>query len=173
MSHKVLHRSPLTPSYLRSVLDYDQHTGDFTWRVDRGGRGGLSKAGVRAGRINKGYLSIVVDRRTYAAHRLAFLWMLGRWPTDCVDHVDRRPDNNAWDNLREATVLQNGANMNPRSKKHPELPPGINRSGRKYQVGYGTNGYLGLFEYLEDALEARHIAMTTKGTYEFSPKDFP
>ncbi len=93
---------------VRELFDYDPETGVLTWRVDRPQR---IKAGMVAGsRDHKLYLRVKVNGVNYAAHRLIFLWMVGRWPTNDVDHEDLDKTNNRWKNLREATQAQNRQN---------------------------------------------------------------
>jgi hypothetical protein len=72
--------------------------------------------------VPKGYVQILLRTRLYLAHRLAFLWMTGKWPDEEVDHADGNPANNAWHNLRQASRSQNA--MNTRLK-------GDNTSGYK------------------------------------------
>ncbi|MBB5762191.1 hypothetical protein HNR01_001811 [Methylorubrum rhodesianum] len=92
---------------LRELLSYDPQTGLFAWRKSGTGR----RIGVPAGRLDAGgYRKIGINRRVYAAHHLAWLWMTGEWPKQEIDHADRNPDNNAWGNLRLATRQQNVAN---------------------------------------------------------------
>ena len=98
----------LTAERLREVLNYDPETGVFTRRI--------SSSRWRIGTIAGGsggddYLKIRVDGRRYRAHRLAFLYMLGRWPFTDADHIDCDKANNVWSNLREASTSQNLANM--------------------------------------------------------------
>lgn len=102
----------LTQSELKNWVTYDPETGLFYWRYQPqespqwNGRFG----GKVAGHKNKrGYIKIGINGKYYAAHRLAFLYMRGYMP-DYVDHKDTIPDNNAWDNLREATNSENVAN---------------------------------------------------------------
>lgn len=101
--------SDLTAERLREVLHYDPETGVFTrlLRTSQNMRVG-DVAGYTAPR---GYIVIGVDGRQHRAHRLAFLYMTGRWPHPEVDHRDGVIDNNRWANLREATRLQNGKNL--------------------------------------------------------------
>lgn len=53
---------------------------------------------------------IVIENRRYYAARLAWLYVKGVWPKNQVDHLDLDRDNNAFDNLREASNQANAAN---------------------------------------------------------------
>lgn len=98
----------LTQRRLRALLRYDPATGIFINKVDRAAR---SPAGSVAGSANaQGRVYIKVGDKLYQAHRLAFLYMTGRWPRGMVDHRDTDPSNNRWGNLRDATRSQNGMN---------------------------------------------------------------
>lgn len=102
-------RPPLTQARLKELLHYNPETGVFTWRIPRNCNN--ATAGSSAGSADQlGYVKIRVDRRLYKAHRLAFLYMLGEFPPDEVDHIDRDPSNNRWENLRSATRSENAAN---------------------------------------------------------------
>lgn len=93
---------------LRHVLDYNPDTGIFRWKHPTSKK---FKAGDVAGTAHtKGYVSIVVDRKAYLAHRLAWLWMTGGWPEDQLDHRDLDRSNNAFANLRVAGACGNQAN---------------------------------------------------------------
>lgn len=103
---------------LRAALSYDPETGLFTWK-DTGRRGRGSKqerigkvAGtfnpttgdIRIGLTADGYKGI------YKAHRIAWAYMTGAWPTEQIDHIDVDRTNNRWANLRQARPDQNKAN---------------------------------------------------------------
>jgi hypothetical protein len=104
--------SDLTPERLKEVLSYDPQTGIFIWRVQLGWKGRIGQpAGTKQSR---GYVHIMIDRKMYLAHRLAWLYVKGHWPADQIDHLDCDRSNNSFCNLREATNSQN--NQNRRKK---------------------------------------------------------
>ena len=94
---------------LRRLFHYNPLTGIFTRLIAVAGRGG-GRVGDRPGWVKPGryggYLLICVERRIYRAHRLAWLYMTGNWPSAFLDHVDLNKKNNIFSNLREATPLQ-------------------------------------------------------------------
>lgn len=97
----------LTAARLRKILDYDPLTGVFRWKVRRG----PIMAGVAAGTMRpNGDIRILVDGKGYYAHRLAWLYVHGRWPKEQVDHINRDRSDNSLGNLREAAHGQNRAN---------------------------------------------------------------
>ena len=145
-------RTSLTAERLRELFDYDRITGIFRRKVERGGRLAGSIAGSRH---KKGYLHIWLDGRQYKAHRLAWLYVYGKWPDGQIDHEDTVKDHNWIDNLRPATNAQNCANGS-RRRNNTSGFKGVSRSGGKWkaQIGKGGNIYLGLY----DTPEAAHAA---------------
>jgi len=90
---------------LKAKLDYDPETGIFT------------REGEIAGTItNNGYVQISINNEPYLAHRLAFLYMEGKLPKNCVDHIDRCRLDNSWTNLRHATKGENQYNKKDNNK---------------------------------------------------------
>jgi hypothetical protein len=56
-----------------------------------------------------------MGHRCYA-HRLAWFYVHGHWPTTGIDHIDGDPSNNRLSNLREANQVENMQNI-PRTSK--------------------------------------------------------
>ena len=129
----------LTAKRLRDLLAYNPETGVFTWRVPRG----RQLAGARAGTIRPDqYRQIRIDGALYLEHRLAWLYVHGRWPVDEVDHRFGARGDNRIDELREATASQNqqnravvstGVTWHARSRSWQIR---IEAGGRKHNLGY-------------------------------------
>lgn len=93
---------------LQEVLDYNPETGLFHWKVRTGPR---AMVGAVAGCVQaNGYVKISFGGKDYLAHRLAFLWMVGSWPEDQVDHINLARSDNRWCNLRESNQNENMSN---------------------------------------------------------------
>lgn len=94
---------------MSEVLHYDAASGQFTWKVKR--RGGAN-AGQVAGTVTvDGYVQIHVCGKLHKAHRLAWLFTHGVWPTYHIDHIDGNPGNNAIRNLRDVSAAINQQNQ--------------------------------------------------------------
>jgi hypothetical protein len=146
----------ISQARLREILNYDEATGVFAWRVRRGIG---TPAGKVAGTVKpKGYIVIFIEGRCYFAHRLAFLYMQGVWPDDQVDHIDGNRANNAWANLRTATARENSWNAKRKRDNRVGLK-GVSGAKNKFRASIyvdGKNRYLGLFATPE-AAHAAHV----------------
>jgi hypothetical protein len=149
----------LTQERLRELLHYDPDTGQFTWRRSVG----PMKAGSRAGkRHHIGYIRIAIERRTYMAHRLAWLYIHGVWPQGITDHINRDRADNRIANLREATYTLNMANT-PIQKHNVSGFKGVvfRKDRKKWKASIRANGryyYIGLFDTPEAAHDAYFAA---------------
>ena len=160
----------LTAERLREVLDYDHATGLFVWR-----RAISSHAvvGSPAGGLKppKNYVWIRIDGRGYYAHRLAWLWTTGDWPSGDVDHRNLDHSDNRWVNIRPASRSNNRCNQRARRD---------NKSGLKgifFHKGHGTwyariskdgqHHHLGVFATAE-AAHAAYIEAAARLHGEFA-----
>lgn len=158
----------LTQERLKYFLNYDEGTGVFKWRFNRKGL----FAGQVAGSISKdsGYVCIRIDNRLYRAHRLAWLYVYGVWPDDCIDHINHNRQDNRICNLREATKQDNQQNLS----KNSANTSGV--TGVSFYAAYSkwaaeiwvkkSKIFLGYFDNIEDAAEARRVAEKKYGFSE-------
>lgn len=142
----------LTAERLWRMLDYDDKTGLFTWRVSPGGP---SKLGTPVGSVSSdGYLKIMLDGRTHSAHRLAFLYMTGFWPAGEVDHRDGDRLNNRWSNLRDVAHQTNAQNRRTSGNAVGLLGVSKHHRSERYRATLRVNGRnmrLGWFATPEEA----------------------
>lgn len=95
----------LTQERLKYLLTYCRHTGIFTWNVEKSNR---ARVGDNAGHLGKqGYLIIGIDRVTYLAHRLAWLYVFGYPIPKTIDHMNMNKTDNIIENLMSATSSTN------------------------------------------------------------------
>lgn len=102
--------SDVTAEDLRALLDYDPETGVFRWlwRADVSRSTNVRLSGRVAGCPDHyGYIVIRIRGRLYKAHRLAWLYMTGEWPSHQIDHRLSETGDNRWEKLRQATHQQN------------------------------------------------------------------
>lgn len=97
----------LTQARLKSLLVYNEHTGNFFRKV---GRKGAGFVGTVAGSPSNGYLTIMIDGKNYRCHRLAWLYVHGEFPEGHLDHINQNKTDNRISNLRVATKKQNAEN---------------------------------------------------------------
>ena len=141
----------VTVDRLREAFHYDPDTGLFTWKISPR----RAKKGDIAGCNSHGYIVIGIDQKMYPAHRLAWLYMTGEWPSAQVDHIDLNRSNNSWNNLRAASHCENQRNKSTQKN---------NTSGHKSVCWHnrqrkwnaqikvmGKTVYLGRFQSFEDA----------------------
>jgi hypothetical protein len=95
----------ITYEELQDKLDYNPHTGLFTYKNVRGKYPGDLAGTIRS----SGYIGIKLNGKEYPAHHLAWFWCFGLWPKE-VDHIDHNKLNNAIKNLRAVTHAENSLN---------------------------------------------------------------
>lgn len=159
----------LTQKQLKETLHYNPETGMFTWLTVNSNR---VKIGGLAGWLDKttGYSRININKKSYQAHRLAFLYMSGRWPKHEIDHDNHIRNDNRWPNLSEVTHKENVKNMSL-SKKNTSGVTGVcwhKKAGKWHVQVYaaGVKPHFGLFIDKFEAICCRMSANNKYGYHE-------
>lgn len=109
-----------------------------------------------------GYIYIRIEGKSYRAHRLAWLYMTGDWPSDQIDHINRTRGDNRWGNLREATQAQNKINANaPANNTSGHTGVAWNAKRGRWHSYISVGGKkitLGRFKCLDEAIASRRNA---------------
>jgi hypothetical protein len=151
----------LSRARLFELLSYDSETGHFLWRVAGSSRAPI---GSRAGTRTKigGYRVITLDRVQHKAHRLAWFYSYGEWPSHQIDHENGNTDDNRLCNLRIATGAQNCQNQRrPRNNKSGAKGVSWDKKRLRWVASIMVNGsrhHLGHFQSIDDAADAYEIA---------------
>lgn len=138
---------------LRALLTYDTQTGLFTWIA----RSGTAKAGAVCTALDGGgYIQIRINRRAYKAHRLAWLYVHGRWPDKFIDHINCVRTDNRLSNLREVDALLNQQNQqrSQRASRSGLLGVSWHKPTGKWRARISVNKtavHLGSFDSAEEA----------------------
>lgn len=109
-----------------------------------------------------GYRSISIDDRDYLAHRLAWLYVHGKWPPHQLDHINMDRADNRMCNLRQADNAENNCNR-PLQSNNTSGFKGVSfhKQTRKWKASLKVRGkdiHLGLFDEAEAAAAAYRLA---------------
>lgn len=153
----------ISQARLKELLHYDPESGVFTWKV---GRSRTRAGSIVATKDRKGYLKVMIDKKTHYLARMAFLYMEGQEPMVFVDHINGVRADNRWRNLREVSVIENARNQRLHSTNTSGLP-GVTWDDRGQWRAYAGLGskyiFLGRFGALLDAAAARKSFERSKG----------
>lgn len=158
----------LTKNRLKELLEYDPDTGVFTWLPRDGNTRSVKVfnsryAGKVAGSIQVDsskhkQLVIYVDKKSYKAHRLAWLYMYGELPDGIVDHKNGDSLDNRFVNLRLVDDYQSAWNKGKLLTNKSGFK-GVSRKKRTgrwvAQISYkGKKIHIGTYDTPEEAHEA-------------------
>ncbi len=143
----------LTQQRLKDLFDYNPETGGFTRKKTS------SKCSYTN---NSGYIEISVLGEKHAAHRLAFLYMVGSLPPIVTDHINGVKTDNRWVNLRLASKPENEFASGPK-KNNKSGFKGVcfDKARGRWLATIGMNfrsKYIGRYKCLVDAVLARDLA---------------
>lgn len=159
----------LTHARLKELLHYDPNTGVFKWISKTHHRMKLRE--IAGYKDMYGYIVIRIFGKPYKAHRLAWFYMTGGWPTQVLDHINRKRDDNRIENLRLSTPSGNARNRGM-SVLNKSGITGVcwvkSRNVWDAKIIKNTIIYrLGRFKTKEEAIAARRAAKKKLETDEF------
>jgi hypothetical protein len=153
----------LTMERLKEVLEYDAETGAFVWLKNlRQRRLPDGSAGTNGAR---GERKIVIDQKSYLAHRLAWFYVHGVWPTKEIDHIDGNPANNRIANLRDVSRAMNAQNWRTASANNTHGVFGVTKVNRRYRAKLTVDGKSRHVGYFDTPEEANAAYIQAKRTY--------
>ena len=148
----------ITVERVRYQFTYDPDTGIF---LHRHKARGIRRAIAGCTRSD-GYVLLCMDRRMYLAHRVAWIYVYGVWPSKFIDHIDRNPSNNRILNLRDVGQSENMQNQTTaRNNTTGVLGVHFNTKHQKYVASLMLGRkpvFCKYFASLEDAINARKDA---------------
>lgn len=145
-------------SILNHVFDYDPESGVLYWKNPTSKR---VRAGCEAGTLHKpsGRLQVQISGSIYKVSRVVFYMHYGRQPKGVVDHVDHDTLNNRPDNLRDATMSQNGMNKSMQSNNTSGYKGVSFHAGRGEFIAYAkVNGKMVFGGWHKSAIDAAYSA---------------
>lgn len=151
----------LDQEFLKTLLRYEPDTGNFFWRINKGGILANSLAGCDALAQRIPYRVIKINGKLYYAHRLAWMYIYGRWPKELIDHIDGNGLNNKMSNLRELTNAQNIQATLKLPKHNTSGFRGVIYHKGKWRAGISINNRRVEIGYFDSPEEA-HLAYLNK-----------
>jgi hypothetical protein len=161
--------------YLHKCFDYDEETGELTWKVRplehfKNTRcfnaWNVKNSNRKAGTVQtRGYVSVKIDGIRYRVHRVVYKYVHGVDPNH-IDHINFNTSDNRICNLRSCTHTQNHQHSKTQVNNTTGFK-GVNIVKRKGSVKYlsritinSNRIVLGYFNDAETAYAAYHKAAT-------------
>ncbi len=150
----------LTQQELKDILYYCPETGVFTWLKFSKYANKKSRGTAGHKHPKTGYVSITINGKFNAAHRLAWLYMTGSYPDNCIDHINGIKHDNSFKNLRDVDHATNCKNRK-RYKSNVSGVSGvfIDKKTGLWEVKFRHNNkkyYFGRYKTVEEAIKVRN-----------------
>jgi hypothetical protein len=148
---------------LKELLWYDALTGVFRWRKSANSQ---TKPWDIAGSLHsQGYVHIMVAGKRYLAHRLAWLYQTGSWPSKSVDHINGVKNDNRWRNLRDVSHSENLQNQTKASKGNKSGLLGVVTRRNRITAQIKVNGKIIQLGRFPTAEQAHAAYLSAKAIY--------
>ncbi len=139
---------------IKEVLDYDGETGVFRWRDAMPNNANPRQ--IAGSKTQEGYIRIQIDGKSYAAHRLAYVYVNGVDTELGIYHINGIRDDNRIANLRPAQLHENHWNRGLMPNNTSGVP-GVhyNKGMRKWRAACDIarkHHYLGSFATKDEAV---------------------
>lgn len=159
----------ITQKELKHNYKYDETTGIF-YRKLRDKRS-IKKYGskyIQTGTLkSNGYIELWCINKVYKAHRLAWLYVYGEWPSKAIDHINRNRSDNRICNLRDVSIGDNNKNCKMNDNNTSGTKGVVWRKDTcKWNARIGVGGKqvsLGYFIEYHEAVNARKNAEVLYG----------
>lgn len=150
-------QSRLTAERARELFAYDPLTGVVVRRQRT--KFGRKELGPVGSPDREGYLDVKADGTPYRLHRVIWLMVHGEWPKGVIDHINRIPDDNRIENLRDVDFCVNNQNRVMAANKTTGvmgvcIPSACPHKFKTSICVKGKNKFIGYFDSLEEARAA-------------------
>lgn len=150
----------ITADHIRDILNYDPSSGVFVWEKNHR-RPDL--VGTKAGsKHSRGYISIAINNRKILAHRIAWLYMTGKWPKFHIDHINGIKTDNRFENLRDVPRTINLQNIKVATKRNKIGFLGVSAHQGKWRAQLMINGKRMRFSGFSTPEEAHQAYLQAK-----------
>lgn len=138
----------ITRNTLKKYLSYNKNTGVFRWV--RSPNWSIMVGETAGYKTKRGYIHIILNKKSYKAHRLAWLYVHGTFPVGAIDHINNIKSDNKFRNLRSASRQENGFNKGKQANNKSGFK-GVcwHKPSKKWVAQATLNGkvkYLGAFK---------------------------
>lgn len=147
----------LNAENVKTYFEYAPETGELRWTnnapVKVRGKSCQTKNST-------GHIYVKFQGKNYYSHRIAWLFVHGKWP-DSVDHINGNPADNRLINLRCVDHKTNMQNERKARSSNKTRMLGVSPNGRRYRAEIRVDGKkinLGTFDSPEVAHEAYLVA---------------
>ncbi len=153
-------------------FDYNEESGVMLWKKKKGR---AKKGDIVGSSKTNGYLNVMIKRKSYLVHRIAWLMTYESFPEEQIDHINHNRFDNRMANLREVGYKENSQNRTRRNNNTSGIS-GVRWDNRhlRWTANIGVDYkriHLGSFVEFSDAVNARKNAEVLYGFHTNHGKD--